>query len=399
LALAIVCLLTAGNALAQNTGQNQSSSGSPVPSSIQIFLPNGGQPANAIRLTLVRDNGQILVVFTDSKGRYPIQTPRNETAVYTVTIETDRLTYATTKATVRLDRATPGQAIIFLNPITTERSAPGVLDVSNYEDNVPGKARNAYKRAMDSAGAGQFEKAISGFKEAIGLYPQYVKAFNDLGVVYMKLERLDEAADAFKKAIDIDKRFFHPRMNLGIVLRRQGKYKEAVEILEPLFNENKGMLEVRLGYGKALEGVGELDEADKIYRSTLESKGLVPAVRADLLVRLGGILSRQGRFAEGAGDFEEALALEDTAKTRFQLGAALIQLKDLERAEKELLRAYELGGAAAGGAQLLLGQIYCNERRFAEAQKAFEQYLKDVPTAPNAPQVYKLIADLKASKN
>jgi outer membrane protein assembly factor BamD (BamD/ComL family) len=55
------------------------------------------------------------------------------------------------------------------------------------------------------------------------------------------------------------------------------------------------------------------------------------------------------------------------------------------------------GVALAGGAQLLLGHIYYSERRFEDAQRAFEQYLKDVPSASNASQVTKLIADLKAT--
>lgn len=49
------------------------------------------------------------------------------------------------------------------------------------------------------------------------------------------------------------------------------------------------------------------------------------------------------------------------------------------------------------GAQLLLGHLYYSQKKIPEATKAFEQYLKDLPQAPNAAQVTKIIADLGAA--
>jgi len=123
-----------------------------------------------------------------------------------VTIPSDGQSYATTVASFTQDRSSPNRTPIFLKPFVAEKpAAPGVLDAGNFEANVPAKARNAYKQAMESVSNGKFESAISGFQLAISLYPQYVKALNDLGVVFMKLKRLDEAASSFRKAIDLDK--------------------------------------------------------------------------------------------------------------------------------------------------------------------------------------------------
>jgi Flp pilus assembly protein TadD len=369
-----------------------------APSSIQIFLPNGGMPNHAIRLTLVRDDGVQNIVFTDSNGIFLIATPRTQNVHYTVTIESDGQTYGRTVASFSQDRSSPNRTTVFLKPIEIEKRTNAVLNAGNIEENIPAKARAAYKRAMESVGSGQLESAIGGLEQAIRLYPQYVTALNDLGVVFMKLKRLDEAAVAFRKATEIDKRFFHPRMNLGMVLNKQGKYREALEILEPLYGENHGMVEIRMAYGQALGGAGELPEAEKIYRSTLEAKTLSTTTRANIYFRLGVILNREGRFADAVVEFNRALALDpDGANTHVQLGAALMQLQQAGRAERELLRGYELAGSSVGIAQLLLGQIYYAEKKFGEAQRAFEQYLKDVPAAPNSTQITELIAQLKVS--
>jgi len=110
------------------------------------------------------------------------------------------------------------------------------------------------------------------------------------------------------------------------------------------------------------------------------------------------VLNREEHYAEAVTEFEQAIALTPNATmAHLQLGGAYLQLKKLAEAERELLRAYELGGSEAGGAQLLLGQLYFMQRRYEPSWRAFEQYLKDVPAAPNEAQVKKAIEQIKAS--
>ena len=322
LTLVLGCLALSGSALAQ------------APSAIQIFMPNGGMPSRAIALVIDRSDGTRDLVYTDSSGKYRVPTPRNQSVSYTVTIAGDAQTFATTVATFTIERSSPNQMNVFLNLIAAEkRPADAVVDVANFEGNVPAKAHTAYKRAMDSITNGQLENAVTNLQQAVTIYPQYIRALNDLGVVYLKLNQLDEAAATFRQAIEVNKRFFHPRMNLAIVLTRQGKYKDALEILEPLYNENRGMLEVRRAYARALEGVGDLTAAAKVYRSTLESKKLEPKARAEMYLGLGVIANRQGKFAEAAALLEDATALDDTAKAHLHLGLAFMQLQQPEKAE------------------------------------------------------------------
>src|SRR5215813_8613095 len=380
-----------------------SSAAAQSPSSIQVFMPNGGLPPTAISLTLIRDDGTMDIVFTDSKGKFQLPTPRTQSINYRVIIEGDKQSYETTTATLTLDRNSPNQLNIFLKPLTStaRRSAAGagVLDVTNYEKTVPPKARAAYKRGMEAVNQANAEVAIANLQEAIRIYPQYVRALNDLGVVYMKLERFEEAEVAFRQAIEVNKRFFHPRLNLGLVLEKQGEYQEALKVLEPLYNENHGMVEVRMAYATALERVGKLDEAQRLFSAVADAKNLPEAVRSDAHFGLGLILNRQGKYLDAVAQLQKSIQLAPNAmNSHLQLGAAYLQLKELSGAERELLKAYELGGKAAGAAQLMLGQVYYAQNRFSDAERAFGQYLKDVPSAPNAAQIQQLIADLKVSK-
>src|SRR5262249_33188608 len=177
LALLIVCISCAGLSFAQAP-----------PSSIQIFMPNGAMPSHAIQLVIVSDRGQTDNVFTDSKGVYQMRTPTTLSMSYTLTIESDRQTYDTTVTTFRLDRNTPARIPVFLKALPPEKRPTGssaVLDVANFEGNVPTKARAAYKRGIEFVNSGQFEQAIPQFHQAISLYPKYVRAINDLGATFM----------------------------------------------------------------------------------------------------------------------------------------------------------------------------------------------------------------------
>jgi tetratricopeptide (TPR) repeat protein len=244
------------------------------------------------------------------------------------------------------------------------------------------------------------EKGIKSLEEAVAIYPQYVRALNDLGVTLMKLDRLDEAADRLRAAAEIGKRLFHPRMNLGIVLNRQRKFQEAIEVLDPLYHEYHGVAEVNLTYAEALEGARKFADAENVYRAVMAAHKIDDKTYNIVEFRLGVLLNRVGRFNEAAIELQNVISRNPkTVNAHLQLGGALLQLQRLKMAETELLTAYELGGPSAGAAQFLLGHVLCQQGRYKDAERAFQQYLTDIPSAPNASQVRTLIAALQATKN
>ena len=370
---------------------------SQAPSSIQIFMPGGGLPDRSIRFTLTRDDGRIETLFTDTKGKFQITGDLVRDADYIVTVEGDGRSFATTVATFRTFRNTIVYVPVFLRPIESQkRNSPGVLDVT--DANVPAEARSLYQEAREKITKGEIATAIEDFKRALAIYPQYVRALNDLGVIYLQLNRFDEAASTFKQAIKIDQGFIYARLNLGLVLNRQQKHVEAAELLGKLVKENPNLTDALKPYAEALAETGRLSEAEKVLRTILQDTNVKNSIMAETHFRLGAVLNKQNRFAEAAVELKKAIELEPNAvMAHLQLGGALIQLNRLPEAEQELAKAYELGGSSAGAAQFLLGQVFYLESRYEPALKAFEQYLKDVPNAPNAEQVREVVAKIKAA--
>ena len=373
---------------------------SQAPPAIQIFMPGGTLPPRPIRFTLTRDDGRIEVLFTDTKGKFQVTGDLIRDADYIVTVETDGATYDTTVATFRIVRGTPVYTTVFLRPFTVKlKTAPGVIDVRALEAHKDAVA--AYEAGMKALADGQTETAITQLKRALKLSPHYLRALNDLGVLYLQLNRLPEAAGLFAQAVKVDENFNIARLNLGVVFHRQGKDKEAVQMLALLYEKDRSMKGLALSYADALLGVAELAKAEQVLRGAVNESINDNSVQVDLHFKLGVILNRQDRFDEAAVELKKAVTINDSAaNAQLLLGATLLQLNRLDEAEKSLLRAYDVAGAGAGNAQMFLGQLYLMQQKPAPALKAFEQYLKDVPGAANAVQIKAVIEKLKAaSKN
>jgi tetratricopeptide (TPR) repeat protein len=212
----------------------------------------------------------------------------------------------------------------------------------------------------------------------------------------LKLHRLDEAAATFTQAISLNGRFAFPRLNLGVVRNRQGQSAEAVKILSQLLKEQPGLTQARLPLAEALRATQQWTAAEQQLREALKDARLERALQAEAHEQLGVLLNRAEQYVAAAGELEQAAALNpESASAQLYLGAAWLQLQKLTEAERALLRAYELAGPRVGTAQLLLGQLYYQQRKFDLAQRAFEQYLKDVPAAPNAAQIKEVLGKLK----
>ena len=372
---------------------------SQAPPAIQIFMPGGALPPRPIRFTLARDDGRIEVLFTDTKGKFQVTGDLIRDADYTVTVESDGATYDTTVATFRILRSNPVYTPVFLRPYTGRpKTAPGVVDVRSMDPNVSKDALAAYEAGMKALNNGQTEQAMSELKRAIKLSPRYVRAMNDLGVLYLQLNRLSEAAELFTQAVKLDENFDLARLNLGVVLHRQGNDKEAVRMLSLLYEKDRSMKGLPLSYADALLGVAELNRAEQVLRSALTESISEEPAKVNLHFKLGVILNRQDRFDEAVAELKKAISINDNAaNAHLLLGATLLQLNRVDDAEKSLLRSYEIAGPAAGTAQMFLGQLYLMQQKPAMALKAFEQYLKDVPGAANLVQIRAEIDKLKAA--
>jgi tetratricopeptide (TPR) repeat protein len=81
--------------------------------------------------------------------------------------------------------------------------------------NIPKPAAKDFNKASDLITREQWKKAIDMLNRALAIYPQYVEAYNNLGVVYARMgDRTSERA-ALQKALSINDHFAPAWVNLG----------------------------------------------------------------------------------------------------------------------------------------------------------------------------------------
>lgn len=366
------------------------------PPVIQFFMPGGKFPSHQLRFVLRSPNGNVEQLSTDSKGKFSL-TGDLIPGDYSMEVESDKRTFERTIVRFRFPRGAISYLPVFLRPAANEALPKALMDIAEYDAKTPPDARAAYEQAMTRAGEGKTDEAISEFGRALMLHPQYLRALNDLGMLYLKLNHPEDAAAAFTQAISLNARFHLPLLNLALIRYRQNNFGEAVILFSRLLEDQPALSAERVKYAEVLMAAGQLDEAEQQLREALKDAKLDRVDRANAQIRLGLKLSRDERYPAAVVELEKAVALSpDSAPARLYLGATLAILNKASDAERELLKAYQLGGKTVTMAQLLLGQIYYSQQKYESSLKAFEQFLVDDSTGPNTAKVQKILEELKA---
>lgn len=104
--------------------------------------------------------------------------------------------------------------------------------ISASDMNVPGKARKELEKANEAMALRNWKKSQEHLNQAIALAPSWVTAYNNLGVLYAKMNDIPREEEAFKKAISLDGHFAPSLLNYGKLCLRQKNFSQAEEFLQ-----------------------------------------------------------------------------------------------------------------------------------------------------------------------
>lgn len=90
------------------------------------------------------------------------------------------------------------------------------------------RARSYRVQGWDLQKEGKIDEAVPYYQKAILLDPNYVIAYNDLGVVFEEKGWLERAKDVYLKAIEIEPNFPNSYSNLALLYEGQGDYVNAI---------------------------------------------------------------------------------------------------------------------------------------------------------------------------
>jgi Flp pilus assembly protein TadD len=117
---------------------------------------------------------------------------------------------------------------------------------------------------------------------------------------------------------------------------------------------------------------------------------------ATLHLNCGYVLMLENKFADADHELYRALQLNDkSARAHVYRGKVLILLGKLTEAEAELRKAQTMGGDPGILAYRYLGELYSRMGDKAKAIEALETYLRLLPTAKDADEIRKILAQLR----
>lgn len=209
-------------------------------------------------------------------------------------------------------------------------------------------------------GQQDFAQAITHYKKATELAPDYSTAYNILGYAYRQSEQYADAENAFKKYIELIPNDPNPYDSYAELLLKTGRFDEAITQYNKALAIEPNFLNSYFGIAAALTYKGKASDA------TAELQKITAKARTDGERRTA--LFGQMVVAADSGHWDEALA--------------------------EVDKQYALGqktndAPAMAGDLQLKGNILLEMGRFDDAKKAFDEAVKVIAGDANLSQQVK----------
>ncbi len=242
-----------------------------------------------------------------------------------------------------------------------------------YIDNLTARERYRILAEYDNIVEEDPEKAIQSYKALLEMYPDYSSGHNNLGYIYQRLRRYDEALASYEEAIRIDPYFIMPRNNISDMYLDSGEYDKVIEVGSEIvridstyamgylslgraynsngnYNEALGCLRkavmldpdnawIHLHIGRSYQGKEMYDEAIEEFRRSCD---LDPRNHF-ALSNIACAYAHKGMREEAIRIAEEALDLGPREKKLYNLACVYSLLNEREKAIECLTRSIEEG--------------------------------------------------------
>jgi tetratricopeptide (TPR) repeat protein len=235
------------------------------------------------------------------------------------------------------------------------------------------------------------------WKTTLRLNPDCWMAHYNLGNVFIKKGRLDEAIPHFQKALQIYPGDEESHNNLGLALLQKGSVDEAISHLQKALQIRPDFAGAHMNLGIALFQLGRMDEAITQYREALQINPRIAAAHYNL----GNALLQKGSVAEAITQFQKALQIKpDNVKAQNDLAWLLAtcpeaSLRDGNRAVDLARQANALTGGENPLILRTLTAALAEAGRFSEAVETAQRALQLAGAQSNTTLAGQLQSELK----
>lgn len=291
-----------------------------------IYYPSGQRIDKKVRVRISSVRGLDFYTFSDDNGLFSFR--RLPGGTYYVTVEAFD-NYLPVNETINVFepfRGSSGQTLTVQIQLQFKPPKDGKSGVINAAfAGVPKAALDLFENSVKSAQAGDFKRAVELLKSAIEQYPQFIVAYNELGVQYFKLGELDNAANVLSQAIKLSPDNFSPRLNYGIVLFYKKQFKGAGEELDRALTINEGSAIGHLYRGRVFIKTNDFPKAEQEFQRAISLGGGGEINEAHRF--LAGIYNERGTYELALRELEIYLKVSPKVKDAEQIRKIVGELR------------------------------------------------------------------------
>lgn len=133
-------------------------------------------------------------------------------------------------------------------------------------------AIESYSQGKTLYDLNRYEEALTLYKKAIQVRPDYLEAWNCQGNTLFQLKRYKEALNAYDQAIQIKSNYLESWSGRGIVLNNLQRYEEAIDSLDKALKLQPNYPEAWNGKGDALLNLQRYEQAVAAYDKAVKLK-------------------------------------------------------------------------------------------------------------------------------
>lgn len=247
--------------------------------------------------------------------------------------------------------------------------------------------------------SGMYKKAITAFKEAIKIKPDYADAHRNMGVAYFRSGMSGDAIAALKKAIELDPGHIETYYDIGIIHLKSGRNKEAIDAFKEAVKIKPGEAVAHYKLGVAYY---ESDKNKKAMKSFKEAIHIKPDY-AGAHYNLGILYLKSDKNKKAMDAFKEAVRIKpDHADAHYNLGILHFKSGLFNEAIGDFKQAI-VAEPDHADAHFNLGIAFYNTGMYKEAKAAFKQVIAITPDYPEAQYhfglAYAMLKDEVSSDN
>jgi Flp pilus assembly protein TadD len=236
-----------------------------------VYLPEGVPIRTKMRIKLASMEWGDILAMTDDRGQFVFSNVANGTYQIVIDREKEYEPVSQEVQVVRNRAPSPETYFVTIRLRAVEEKHPkaGVVNAANA--GVPKAALDHYQNAAKLAQEKDLKGAIKELKLAVSEYPSFVNAHNQIGVLYLRLNELDNADSAFKAALKINPEAYEPLLNRGVALYRLGKLKDAESSLRASLKIKPDTSVAYYYLGRTLNKLGRNEDAEAALLTCLKT--------------------------------------------------------------------------------------------------------------------------------